>query len=110
MCKISVSAFDIYLNTRSTIDMLENVAAMICGEYVTPDQTVCHGAVTEMGDIIVPVLAESVFSPDYFCGEFLGYCTDVNYYVFYAEDWVEQLLTTKPAIIQDNNYLNKIYD
>jgi hypothetical protein len=40
-----------------------------------------------MGDIILPALAESVFSPDYFCGEFLGYCSD-SFYVFYAEDWV----------------------
>jgi hypothetical protein len=50
-----------------------------------------------------------VFAPDYFCGEFLGYCTDESYYVFYAEDWVNKLLESKPASIKDNNFLNKIY-
>ena len=89
--------------------MLEGVATIICGKYVTPDQVVCHGAVKTMGDIIVPVLSESILSPDYFCGEFLGYCTPSNH-VFYSEDWVDQLLATKPAEIQDNNYLNKIYE
>lgn len=90
--------------------MLFGVAEMICGQYVTPDQQVCHGAVTNMGEIIVPVLAESIFSPDYFCGEFLGYCSTSNYYVFYSEDWVDQLLQTKPEQIKDNNYLNSVYD
>ncbi len=63
-----------------------------------------------MGDIIVEVLTQSVFSPDYFCGEFLGYCTNDNYYVFYAEDWVDQLLKTKPESLLANDYVNKIYD
>ena len=78
-------------------------------DHVIDDINVCKGAIKEMEDIIIPVLTQSVFSPDYFCGEFLGYCTDENYYVFYAEAWVEQLLSTKPDIIKDNNYLNNIY-
>jgi hypothetical protein len=93
---LSVSAFDLFLTKRSTEDYLEGIAEIICGKFVTPDQTVCHGAVTEMGDIIVPVLADSVFSPDYFCGEFLGYCSSSNWYVFYSEDWVDELLKSKP--------------
>lgn len=110
LCKISAAEFDSWLSSRSTEDLLEGVAAKICERYVIQDQTVCNGAVHEMGDIIVDALTQSVFSPDYFCGEFLGYCTDIHYYSFYSEDWVKQLLETKPDLIKDNNYLNKIYD
>jgi sphingomyelin phosphodiesterase len=110
LCKVSVAEFDAWFEGRSTEDMLEGIAEKICLRYVVDLQKVCQGAVKEMGDIIIPVLSQSIFSPDYFCGEFLGYCTDENYYVFYAEDWVNQLLKTKPAAIKDNNYVNKIYD
>ena len=109
LCKISVAGFDAYLNEKSTEELIESVAETICMDHVIDDINVCKGAINEMEDIIIPVLTQSVFSPDYFCGEFLGYCTDENYYVFYAEAWVEQLLSTKPDIIKDNNYLNNIY-
>lgn len=80
-----MTGFDAYFTKNSTIDMLEAVADTICGDYVVTNDTVCHGAVKEMGDIILPVLAESILSPDYFCSEFLGVCSNSSYYVFYAE-------------------------
>lgn len=61
-----------------------------------PNATVCHGAVKEMGDVIIPVIENSLLDPDYFCSEFVGQC-DTKYYIFYAEQWVEDLLKTKPA-------------
>ena len=72
------------------------------------NSTVCPGAVKEMGDIILPVLSESLLDPEFFCTEFLGYCS-TSYYMFYAEDYVEKLLATKPEAAMDNNYLNTIY-
>jgi len=52
---------------------------------MTTNGTVCHGAVKEMGDIIVPVIAQSLLSPDYFCSEFLSYCSNSSYYIFDAD-------------------------
>ena len=63
-----------------------------------------------MGDILIESLAEGIFEPDYFCGNFLGYCSSSNYYVFYSEDWVNRLLETKPDYLKNNDYINKIYD
>ena len=57
---------------------------MICAKYVVENSTVCSGAVKEMGDIILPVLASSLLDPEFFCTEFLGYCS-TSYYMFYAE-------------------------
>jgi hypothetical protein len=45
-----------------------------------------------MGDVIIEALADGVLDPDYFCGNFLGYCENDNYYAFFAEDWVDRLL------------------
>lgn len=62
-----------------------------------------------MADIIIPVLTESVLEPDYFCSEFLGQCSSKNFYVFEAEQYVNDLLKTKPDTIKDNNYINNLY-
>lgn len=107
-CKLSMSAFDAYFTSRSTEDLLEGFAEYVCDMVI--DKTVCQGAVHEMGDIFLQSLAEGVLDPDYFCSEFAGYCSASNYYIFYSEDWVDQLLTTKPESLKSNDYLNKVYD
>jgi hypothetical protein len=94
-----MTGFDYFFTKNGTVDLLERVAETICADYVVSNSTVCHGAVKEMGDIILPVLAESLLSPDYFCSEFLGVCSNSSYYVFYAEQFVDDLLKTKPAEI-----------
>lgn len=107
-CKLSVSSFDAYITTRSNEQIVEDFAIYLCDFFIAKD--VCHGAVTEMGDILIESLAEGIFEPDYFCGNFLGYCTSTNYYVFYSEDWVNRLLDTKPEYLKKNDFINKIYD
>jgi len=93
-----------------TKDMLETVADIVCADYVMKqNDTVCHGAVAEMGDVLVPVLEQSLLDPDYFCSEFLGQCSSKNYYFFEAEGYVDTILKTKPANIQNDNYLNSLY-
>ena len=72
--------FDSIFNSRKTEDILENAAVLLCSKYIATNDTVCYGAVHEMGDIIVPVLAQSILDPDYFCSQFLGYCSKDNYY------------------------------
>lgn len=79
---------------------MEKVSTTICEDFVmTTNGTVCYGAVKEMGDLIVPILAESVLSPDYFCSEFLGHCSNKNFYLFDAELYVDDILKSKPNII-----------
>lgn len=107
---MGMSSFDTLFKSASTVDIIESVAITICEDFVmTQNGTVCHGAVSEMADVIVPVLTESVLSPDYFCSEFLGYCSNSNYYVFEAETYVNDLLKNKPDYIKDNNYINNLY-
>jgi hypothetical protein len=85
-----MSAFDLYIKSKSSEEFVEEFVIYYCDFVINKD--VCHGAVTEMYDIIIESLADGIFEPDYFCGNFLGYCDSSNYYVFYSEDWVNKLL------------------
>ena len=52
-----------------------------------------------MGDVIVPVLADSVLSADYMCAYTLELCASPTYTQFFAKDYATDLLATKPALI-----------
>eukprot|EP00347_Sterkiella_histriomuscorum_P016021 403354796 len=110
LCKVGMSAFDSVFKSAKSTDIIESVATTVCEDFImTQNGTVCHGAVKEMADIIVPVLTESVLDPDYFCSEFLGQCSSNNFYAFQAEQFVNDLIKSKPDIIKDNNYVNNLY-
>jgi hypothetical protein len=102
-----MAGFDSLFVSKEKI--LEKVVEIVCADFIVPNATVCEGAVSEMGDVIVPVISNSLLKPDYFCSEFAGMC-DTPYYMFFAEQWVEDLLKTKPSQIQENNYLNGVYE
>ncbi len=105
-----MSYFDSVFTSNSTVDIIEKAADYVCANYVmTQNDTVCHGAVSEMTEVLVPVISQSLLDPDYFCSEFLGQCDASNYYFFEAEGYVDTLLKTKPANIQNDDYLNKVY-
>lgn len=82
--------FDDFFTSRKTEDILEKVAVTVCSDYIPliTNNSVCYGAVHEMGDIILPVIAESLASPDFFCSEFLGYCDNSSFYKFDADTYV----------------------
>jgi hypothetical protein len=52
-----------------------------------------------MGDILIPVLADSVLSADYMCAYTLGLCDSPVYTPFYAQDYADAMLATKPSLI-----------
>lgn len=102
--------FDSVFAANSTVDLIEQVADYVCANDIQNlNNTVCHGAVSEMTEIIVPVITESLLNPEYFCSEFLGQCDSSNYYLFDAENYTDTLLKTKPANIQNDDYVNKLY-
>lgn len=102
--------FDGVFAANSTVDLIEQVADYVCANYVKVfNDEICHGAVSEMTEIIVPVISQSLLDPDYFCSEFLGQCDSTNYYMFDAENYTDNLLKTKPANIQNDDYVNKLY-
>ena len=68
----------------------------------------CPGAVKIMGDVIVPVLANFLLSPDYVCSRILTMCDPV-YKELSQDDFVTRVLSDKPNHIKDNDFVDKLY-
>lgn len=76
-CQLTVSGIDTSMKTQVVTKALEEFGMLVCNQIETQNNTVCPGAVTEMGDIIVPVLANFLMSPDYICSRILNMCDPV---------------------------------
>jgi len=108
---LGFKTLDTFLKSESGLGKLENFAISLCeGPFIGLYPSVCEGAVTEMADILIPVLADSFLSADYMCAYMLGLCSSPVYTPYYAQDYVDSILPTKPALIADNNYVNSLYD
>lgn len=70
-------ALDSGMRTQVITKSLEEFGVLVCNQIETQNNTVCPGAVGEMGDIIVPVLANFLLSPDYVCSRILTMCDPV---------------------------------
>jgi len=70
---------------------------------------VCPGAVKEMGDIIVPVLADFLLSPEYMCNRVLDACNDVEFVVLENKDFVDRVLSDKPEFLSNNDFVDNLY-
>lgn len=62
-----------------------------------------------MGDEIIASVASSLLDPDYVCAHVLPLCSEKDFEVSHAEQYVNELLERKPKEIKDNNYINNLY-
>ena len=109
-CWFGFRAIDNIISIRDVLDRLEEIAVGICenGGFVA-NNTVCPPIVKMMGDILVPVLTQSIFHPDYFCSYTLRLCDTPKFDEFYADPFVQRVLSSKPASLQSNDYMNNLY-
>ena len=63
-----------------------------------------------MGDAVIDSIFSSIISPDYLCENALNACSEKSFTVSHAEEYANDVLETKPKDIQDNNYLNSLYN
>ena len=107
-CRASVYALDTQIKTKTVIKALEQFGEYVCDQIETANNTVCPGAVTEMGDVIVPTLANFLLSPDYLCSRVLGYCAE-EFVELSQDDYVKRVLSDKPEFLKSNDYVHKLY-
>jgi hypothetical protein len=62
-----------------------------------------------MGDIIIPVLADFLLSPDYMCNRALQVCNDVTFEVLDEKEYVDRVLSTKPENLANNDFIDNLY-
>ena len=86
--------------------LLDDVIIEICSFY--ENKTVCAGAIEEMTPIVMKTLFEGFVSSGYLCSH-LGMCADPKYTLLNYQDYVDNVLKTKPAELDSNDYINKMY-
>lgn len=107
-CWYGMLAFDQVFKAPLTISKVENFGEYLCANYFVNNSTMCS-AVKMMGDILLPVLADTVLGSDFFCAQVLGVCDSPHYQFLPSEDYVKKILNKKPKSLTSNDYLNKLY-
>jgi sphingomyelin phosphodiesterase len=102
-------AIDSTIRSQVITKSLEEFGVLVCQQIETANNTVCPGAVTEMGDIIVPVLANFLLSPDYVCSRILSMC-DPIFKELDQNDFVKRVLADKPEHLMTNDFVDKMYE
>ena len=80
MCKAACFGIDgiVGWKTKVITETVEEIGVLVCKEIEKDkNDTVCPGAVKEMGDVIVPALASFLFTSDYLCSRQLRLCPPV---------------------------------
>ncbi len=73
-CKVGITALDSAIRSKVVTQALEQFGILICNQIEKTNNTVCPGAVKEMGDIIVPVLTNFLLGPEYLCSRVMKVC------------------------------------
>ena len=69
----------------------------------------CPGIIPEFTAPIFTTLTDYIITKDRVCGEFLHICDHPKYITYTPESYVERVLAYKPQIIQQDDYVNKLY-
>lgn len=108
ICKAVLKTVDDMLTSPKIIGEIEAFANNICNKFMYDNSTVCEGAISENGLVVFSSITGSILEPEFFCSYTLGVCP-THYTKIYAEDFVDNLLTTKPEDLKNNNFIDKIY-
>lgn len=110
MCKATIHGFASKLLNPTAIVVFENLIYFLVSFFTTNRQA------DAISDAYVRVMMENLkvktFEPEYFCEVLIPACNNKRnkYKVLEVSDFEERILSDKPEIIQDNNYINNLYD
>ena len=88
---------------------IEEIATVWCSHNLYK-WDVCHGAIFEMGKVVVPQVFKGLLSGDSVCANIMPFCKNPTYRHLNTTEYVQRLLQDKPTEIQDDNYINNLYD
>lgn len=111
LCGASLAPVHFFLENGLIRRGLEFIVTELC-EILKVENgipTVCKGAINTMADFLLPALSKGPFSKQEICDEKLQLCTSPHITKLKAQDYVDRVIGSKPAIIQDNHYVDNIY-
>ena len=109
LCRFGTKGIDWLLETDLMVEALERAAIEYCAAGMEKRE-VCMGAVYDMGPIVASELVNSVFEPKYFCSRIVGFCSRPVFKTLESSDYVEKVIADKPAEIQNNDFVENIYN
>lgn len=90
---------------------LEEIAYEICmtAKIYGGISSVCRGAIEMMATPLLPAVADGVLSRLRICNEFFHLCSHPVVQELSADEYVKAKITSKPKIIEHNNFVNNLY-
>lgn len=77
---------------------------------VDDKMNVCPAMVTMMANPVLDMLANGVLTQVRVCNELLGFCNKPSIETLEVSDFQTRVLADKPAEIQNDDYINKMYE
>ena len=108
VCHAVQGSFNWVLSREVVYKGLEQILIPVCTKFFE-DYTVCKGAVTEMGDVVIPQITDMVLTAEYACSRLYGFCDSPVYATLNPQDYVKRMISEKPDIIRNNDYMDKLY-
>ena len=99
------------LLNKTITEILEKLATHICISFGIEggEKAVCQGAVSTMANSLLPAIAEGIMSPQRICDEYLHLCGSPHITEQNVDDYVSNLLASKPEIIKNNDFVDNLY-
>jgi hypothetical protein len=107
LCWYSVSAADYLVSTKIFQSVGETAASLVCGIFLSFDD--CYGFTHEAGHVIILNMVDFMLGPAYVCENMLNVCSQTTYKLLNATDYINLMLSDKPAHIQNNTFINDLY-
>ena len=108
VCHAVQGSFNWVLSRKVVYKGLEQIMIQVCTKYFQ-DDTVCKGLVKQMGDVVVPQITDMVLTAEYACSRLYGFCDSPVYATLNPQDYVKRMISEKPDIIRNNDYIDKLY-
>ena len=102
-CLFSVGAVRTILEDENNKDIILHIGALGCS--LKFKLSVCKGVIRYFGDHFVKAILTYPSDPSYVCGNYLGVCSTSKYEVLREEDFIQQMLSDKPAEIQNDDFI-----
>ena len=109
-CKVGLFAMKNIFSNKFVRDIAMTFFSESICPLIAMNTTVCAGGTRNMGGPLLDAFTQAFLDPEYFCENTIVMCHDGDYNMYHAEEYVNRVLATKPAFLQDNYFLNDIYD
>jgi hypothetical protein len=94
-------------NDKLLVDLIVTLGVNICSDILSLD--LCRILAAKFETIVMKHMFTLIVTDDFICSYLMPLC-DHTYDALTVEDYAWRLLKQKPALIADDDYLNKLYD